>query len=209
MELHLLMQLATTVQFILIYWDEKFKKYDRSNSATDYIYDVKICIICNMLSGNRPHEISMCLDLTPENVATVTDVIRYEYAHEPRTLGASCCWSPTLRTNSSWLERQRYAAPGWQCWQCCCTLVTHSYRSGFSREQGCDYVYDDVLYMLAWINACNDELFQSKWKINYKLTMFHKCNFWEVWIFFFLEIDPRPLDSQGQPCLLNGTVLKC
>lgn len=25
----------------------------------------------------------MCLDLTPENVATVTDVIRYQYAHEP------------------------------------------------------------------------------------------------------------------------------
>jgi len=59
------------------------KKYDSSNSAADYIYDVEIWIICNMLSRNRPHEISMCLDLTPENVATVTDVIGYKYAHQP------------------------------------------------------------------------------------------------------------------------------
>lgn len=36
-----------------------------------------------MLGRNRPHEISVCLDLTPENVVTVTDVIGYEYAHQP------------------------------------------------------------------------------------------------------------------------------
>ncbi|CAK6956277.1 Hypothetical predicted protein [Scomber scombrus] len=63
-----------------------------------------------MLGGNRPHEISMCLDLTPENVATVTDVIRYEYAHEPE------CSEPLAvghRAFGSWLERQRYTqAPG-------------------------------------------------------------------------------------------------
>lgn len=39
-----------------------------------------------MLGRNRPHEISMCLDLTPENVVTVTDVIGYEYAHQPNWL---------------------------------------------------------------------------------------------------------------------------
>lgn len=39
-----------------------------------------------MLARNRPHEISMCLDLTPESVETVTDVIGYEYAHQPERL---------------------------------------------------------------------------------------------------------------------------
>lgn len=39
-----------------------------------------------MLGRNRPHEISSCLDLTPENVVTVTDVIGYEYAHQPEWL---------------------------------------------------------------------------------------------------------------------------
>lgn len=47
---------------------------------------MKICIICDMLCRNRPHEISMCLDLTLETVVTVTDVIGYEYAHRPRQL---------------------------------------------------------------------------------------------------------------------------
>ena len=48
----------------------------------------------------------------------------------------------------SWLERQRYAAPG-DTADSVAVPWLHSYRSGFSREQGCDYVYDDVLYMLA------------------------------------------------------------
>lgn len=65
------------------------KKYDLSNSAADYICDVKIYIICDMLGRNRSHEISMCLDLTPENVASVTDVIGYEYAHQPERLELS------------------------------------------------------------------------------------------------------------------------
>lgn len=161
-----------------------------------------------MLGGNRPHEISMCLDLTPENVATVTDVIRYEYAHEPRMLGASCCWSPSVRQLA---RTAKIRSPGWHCWQCGCTLVTHSYRSGFSREQGCDYVYDDVLYMLAWINACNDELFRSKWKINYKLMLFHNCSFWEYVCFGNRPQTNHqmPIRRLGQTCLLNVSVVKC
>lgn len=58
---------------------------------------MKICIICDMLDRNRPHEISMCLDLTPANVVTVTDVIGYEYTHE-----------------AEWLELLLLVARAWQ-----------------------------------------------------------------------------------------------
>ena len=47
-----------------------------------------MCIICDMLGRNRPHGISMCLDLTPESVVTVTDVIGCEYAHQLELVGA-------------------------------------------------------------------------------------------------------------------------
>lgn len=36
-------------------WDGK--SYGYSNSASDYIYGVKMCIICDILSRNRPHQI--------------------------------------------------------------------------------------------------------------------------------------------------------
>lgn len=42
-----------------------------------------------MLGRNWPHEISARLDLTLENVVTVTDVIASEYAHQPGRLASS------------------------------------------------------------------------------------------------------------------------
>lgn len=50
-----------------------------------------------MLGRNGPHEISIRLDLTPENVVTVTDVIGSEYAHQPE-----------------WLERSPLVTSTWQ-----------------------------------------------------------------------------------------------
>ena len=41
---------------------------------------------CSVEIGHM--KISMCLDLTLENVVTVTDVIGYEYAHQARMVGA-------------------------------------------------------------------------------------------------------------------------
>lgn len=74
---------------------------------TGYIYDVKICIICDMLARNRPHGISTRLDLNPKTVATVTDVIGHRRAHAARALGAVAVGhhSPAL---SSWLEQQTH-----------------------------------------------------------------------------------------------------
>lgn len=51
-----------------------------------------------MLGRNRSHEISMCLDLTPENVASVTDVIGYEYAHQPERLELSLLVTSTQKS---------------------------------------------------------------------------------------------------------------
>lgn len=38
-------------------WDGKKKSYGYWNSAPDRIYSVKMCIICAILSRNRPHQI--------------------------------------------------------------------------------------------------------------------------------------------------------
>lgn len=39
------------------FWYLRWKSYGYSNSAPDYIYGVKMCIICDILSRNRPHKI--------------------------------------------------------------------------------------------------------------------------------------------------------
>lgn len=39
------------------FWYLRWKSYGDSNSAPDYIYGVKMCIICDILSRNRPHKI--------------------------------------------------------------------------------------------------------------------------------------------------------
>ncbi len=108
-----------------------------------------------MLARNRPHEISMCLDLTLENVVTVTDVIGYEYAHQPRS---SCCWSPAL---SGWRERHRYE------------VIVPGFHIGMGQDLSANKKIITLMKALmtflhllqsmnAWINGCSDELFKSK-----------------------------------------------
>lgn len=81
-----------------------------------------------MLGRSGPHEISIRLDLTPENVVTVTDVIGSEYAHQPEWVGALAA------------GHQRLAAARSDAAQAAIAPWYHSRRSGFICQQVNDCV---------------------------------------------------------------------